>query len=94
MAGPVHTIEKQHRTFDLRDVANALTALHRRVCETGHRVEISCEDSGTTCVLISKSELDCLERAVEILGDTEAVQALCGEIAMVAARTQSKGIAS
>ena len=79
-------IDRRHARADLRDASNDLQAMHQRVCETGRRVEIACEDSGNVCVLISKTELDCLEHAVEILGDSEAVQNLSGQIATLAAR--------
>lgn len=78
--------DRRHTQSDLRDASRDLQTIHRRVCETGRRVEIGCEDSGNVCVLISKTELDCLEHAVEILGDSEAVQNLSGEIATLAAR--------
>ena len=78
--------DRRHTYADLRDASRDLTALHRQVSETGRRVEIACENSGNVCVLIPKTELDCLERAVEILGDSEAVQNLSGQIATLAAR--------
>ncbi len=87
MSGQNNAMESRYASFDLRDASADFASLHRRVSESGRRVEIVCEDSGTLCVVISKAELECLERAVEILGDSEAVKALCGEIALLAARS-------
>jgi hypothetical protein len=74
------------RTCDLRDASANFAELHRRVIESGRRVEIVPDNGSASSVLISKAELECLERAVEILGDSDAVKALCGEIAMLASR--------
>lgn len=80
-------IEHRYHQIDIRDAAADFGKVLRRVLESGRRVEIIADHSAQSCVLISKAELDCLERAVEILGDSEAVQHLCGEIAVLAARS-------
>ncbi len=87
MSGQNNATESRYASYDLRDAAANFAAVHRSVVDSGKRVEIACEDSGTSCVLISKAELECLERAVEILGDSDSVKALCGEIAVLAARS-------
>lgn len=89
MLGQNKATESRYTSYDLRDASADFASLHRRVIESGRRVEINCENSGTACVVISKAELDCLERAVEILGDSEAVKALCGELAMLASRSNA-----
>lgn len=82
-------IERRYNQIDTRDAVADFKQILRRVIESGRRVEIVADDPAQSCVLISKAELDCLERAVEILGDSEAVQHLCGEIAVLAARSGS-----
>ena len=57
-----------------------LIKLHQLVLKKTKRVELVTRDGGTS-VLISKSELDALEQALEILGDTEEVRAMQDAIA-------------
>ena len=49
-----------------------LSELHGHVCRGKGRVEI--RDGQSTCVLISKEELETLEEALEILSQTSDVQ--------------------
>ncbi len=57
----------------LRDIA----------CKTG-RIEIVGDNGQCDCVLISKKELDGLERALDVLAETHEVKALCDHIAQFA----------
>jgi PHD/YefM family antitoxin component YafN of YafNO toxin-antitoxin module len=64
--------EHTYPTIDMTRVGRSMRKLHDHVCIHGKRVEITragCEDR---CVMISKSELESLEQAVEIFADTEA----------------------
>ena len=81
-----------HARYDLSDAARLIDQLHRHVTATHRRVEIvrAGDDGGDdVCVLISKSELDCLERALDILGDSDAVKELCGELALLTSRDRA-----
>ena len=61
-----------------------LLKLYERIaCQKG-RVEIVSPGGECQCVLISKAELDSLERALEVLSDTEEVRALTQGIEQVA----------
>ena len=60
---------------DLDTASRSLQELHSRVGSARTRVEIS-GLSGEVCVLISKAELEALERSIELLGDSE----LCTEL--------------
>lgn len=74
--------------FETMDVASARKALDRvwqAVSRDKGRVEIVRDAAQTldsdvdaeTCVVISKSELDALEQALEILSDTDDVKTVC-----------------
>ncbi len=64
--------------------ANSLEHLVRRVCDRHHRVELVDPHTGSTCVLISKSELECLENALESLSRLPAVSQLHADVQRLA----------
>ena len=72
-------------TLDVTRFRQALAEFHEVVgCGKG-RVEVTrrgCED---VCVLISKSELEALERALEILADSAEYKAMCDNISQLVA---------
>lgn len=64
--------------FQTLNVSTVQSNLEELLCRTARkkgRIEIDNGD-GTSCVVISKSELDDLERALEILADGEAGRAM------------------
>ncbi len=73
---------KPFATFDLDTADIVLSDLHKQVLGRNGRVELRCR--GGACVLISKAELDGLEKALEILSNTETVRLMRQEIALVA----------
>ena len=72
-------------SLNLAQVQNDLLRLYQRIaCEKG-RVEIVSPDRNECeCVLISKAELDGLERAIELLANADGVRALAAEVANIA----------
>jgi len=71
-------------SFQTVDVAQAdLRRLHDHVARGNGRVILHAGDDH--CVLISKTELDCLERALELLGDSEEVKDLARSLGQLAA---------
>jgi len=82
------------RTYDAAVVAQSLPQLHEFVTRCNGRLEITRPGSDQRCVLISKEELDALERALEILSDTEDVRDICEKIAHLAAATSGNEFAS
>ena len=76
-----------YQTFDVSVVSQNLATLHEFVSRTRRRVELTRAGSDQRCVLISREELDSLERALEILSDTDGVRDICGQIAQLAAVT-------
>jgi hypothetical protein len=72
------------QSLNLAQVQNDLLKLYQRVaCEKG-RVEIQGGDGACQCVLISKVELESLERAIQLLADTDGVRQLTDELAHLA----------
>jgi hypothetical protein len=57
--------------------------LHQMVHARSTRVELATHD-GTVCVLITKTELDALEQALEILSDSNEVREMREHLARVA----------
>jgi len=53
----------------------SVTDLHRLVIGKNCRIELA-DGNGGVCILISKSELDALEQALEILSDTNECRAM------------------
>ena len=64
--------------ISIDQVQDRFSQLHSNVCRARGRVEI--KDGQGTCVLISKEELETLERALEILSNTSDVRKLASRI--------------
>ena len=88
-------IEQQQafQALGLSQVQRDLIDLYRRVaCEHG-RVEIVDESGECDCVLISKAELEGLEKALALLADADAVRVMSNHLADLAnlAETEHAG---
>ena len=79
---PHHT-----KSYDASLIASNLAQLHEFVARTKGRIEITRAGSDERCVLISQEELQSLERALEILSDTDNVRDIQVQIAQLAAAT-------
>jgi PHD/YefM family antitoxin component YafN of YafNO toxin-antitoxin module len=73
--------------MDVTQFRRALSQLHEHVGRMRGRVEVKRRGCDEPCVLISKTELESLERALEILANGPEYQAMCDEIAQLAAAT-------
>jgi len=80
MADELHT-----KTYDVSVLSQSLAQLHEFVTLRDARVEITRPGSEERCVMLSKRELEALEKALEILSDTEGVRDIAGKIALLAA---------
>lgn len=67
---------------------STLAELFEQVIRVKGRIEFVSATSGQSCVLLSKAELDSLERALEILSNTEACQHMRDLVATVAAQAE------
>jgi len=75
---------RNFQTLDVTTFRQALAQLHEAVgCGNG-RVEVIRGDCDDVCVLISKSELQALEHALEILAQSAEYKAMCDSIQSVA----------
>lgn len=73
------------QTLDVTRFRQAIARLHETVgCGRG-RVEVTRRGCDDACVLISKAELESLERALEILSDCADYKAMCENIAQLVA---------
>lgn len=79
--------DRNYQAYDVSIVAPALEQLHAHVTRTAGRVEIARAGTDDRVVLISKRELDALERALEILSNTDGAKAISEKIAQLAAQT-------
>jgi len=81
--------QSHRRTYDVAIVAQSLGQLHEYVTRCNGRIEITRPGTDERCVMLSKSELEALERALEILSDTEGVREISEKIAQLAAVTEA-----
>src|SRR5258708_28892376 len=77
-------------TLSLSQFLKAIEDLHQRVSIGHGRIEITRDDCDDVCILISKTELEALERAIEILAQGDDYQSMCATLAGVAAQCLSE----
>jgi len=83
--GRLHTMSDSHQTLDLERVRRELHVLHQHIARSWGRIEITASDgSDERCVLISKAELDTMERALEILCEMPGGKEVCEGLTRVA----------
>ncbi len=70
-----------------------LTELSRKVARGRTRVQIDLPDGDGPCIIISKAELDGLERALEILADHEGTRQVCASIEKLAEQCRRQWMA-
>ncbi len=73
------------QTVDVPRFRQALADLHAVVGRGKGRVEVTHPDCDDICVLISKAELDSLERALQIFSETLEFKQMSEQIAEIAA---------
>ena len=71
-------------TLKLSQLAESLEGLHQRVAAGHGRIEITRDGCDDVCILISKTELESLERALDILSQTGDYQSMCETLSSVA----------
>jgi prevent-host-death family protein len=80
----------EETAFQTLDVSAVQADLLRLLCRTARekgRIEVT-NCGGESCVVISKQELDSLEKALEILANTDVGKALCATVANCANQTE------
>jgi len=71
-------------TLGLGQFQRLVEESHAGVARGHGRIEITRDGCDDVCILISKTELDALERALEILSETAEFRAMCESVASVA----------
>jgi hypothetical protein len=78
------------QTSHVAGVDEELTELSRKVARGHTRIQIELADGDGPCVLISKAELDNLERALAILADGDGFKDACACLSKIAAACESQ----
>ncbi len=81
-------------TLDVTRARRELARLYDQVAQGRRRVEITRRGSHETCVMISKEELESLERALEILSDNDGIKSVEQSLAQLAAANPQGPFAS
>src|SRR5256885_8671814 len=68
--------ETPFQSFDVAHLRRALAKVHEQVADGHRRVELTRPDCDDVCVILSKAELESLERALEILSETAEYKAM------------------
>jgi PHD/YefM family antitoxin component YafN of YafNO toxin-antitoxin module len=76
--------EAAYPTLDVTHARRELARIYEQVTRDRRRIELRRRGSEESCILISKAELDGLERALAILSDGDDVKRLCETLAHVA----------
>jgi PHD/YefM family antitoxin component YafN of YafNO toxin-antitoxin module len=74
-----------NQTLEITRLRRALARIHEQVASRADRIELTREGCQDVCVIISKAELESLERALEILANTNEYRAMCEEVKNIAA---------
>lgn len=73
------------QNLDVARFRQAVADLHEVVGTAKGRIEVSCQGRDDVCVLISKAELDSLERALQIFAETVEFEHMSQQIAEIVA---------
>jgi hypothetical protein len=73
------------QTLDVALFQEAVARLHEVVCGGKGRIEITRPDCDEVCVLISKTELESMERALQIFAGSKDYQQMSTQIAQIVA---------
>ena len=77
--------ERLFQTLDVTRFRQAMAKFHEVVgCGRG-RIEVTRRGCDDVCILISKAELEALERALEILSESAEYKAMCDNISQLVA---------
>ncbi len=75
-----------HQSMSIERLCRELPKLHGQVIRNWGRIQIKADNGNDSdaCVLISRAELECLERALELFCESPQGKEICEEIGRVA----------
>jgi hypothetical protein len=80
-------MSEMHQSVSIERMCRDLGNLHSQVIRNWGRIEITASDgTNEACVLISRAELECLERALEIFCESPGGKEICKELEGIASR--------
>ena len=82
------------QTIDVTRLRSAIAKIHESVACSHGRVELTRAGCDDICVILSKAELQSLERALEILSTTPEYKAMCENVHRLAIACGAPGCAS
>lgn len=72
--------DKLYQSVDVSHFRSALSKIHEQVAASHGRIEVTREGCDDVCVILSKAELQSLERALEIFAETAEYKAMCDNL--------------
>jgi PHD/YefM family antitoxin component YafN of YafNO toxin-antitoxin module len=76
--------DQPFQSLDVSHLRSALNKIHEQVAGNHGRVELTRAGCDDVCVILSKAELESLERALEIFSETAEYKAMCDNLSRLA----------
>lgn len=73
-----------HESLDVTQLRRAMEKIHEQVASAHGRIELTRPECEDVCVILSKAELTSLERALEILAESDHYKAMCAQLTQLA----------
>jgi len=86
--------EQPFQSVDVSHLRSALAKIHEQVAGSHGRVELTRAGCDDVCVILSKAELESLERALEIFAETAEYKEMCDNLSRLAVACGACGGAS
>jgi hypothetical protein len=83
--------DQPFQSIDVANLRSAIARIHEQVADGHGRVELTREGCDDICVMLSKAELESLERALEIFSSTSEYKAMCTNVHRLAVACGAPG---
>ena len=84
-------VDQLFPSHDVTRLRRALAKIHEQVAGTHQRVELTRPGCDEVCVILSKTELQSLERALEIFAQTSEYKLMCDQLQQLAIACDGTG---
>jgi len=81
------SVDDYFHSLDVARFHEVVNKIHETVAARCGRVELTRDGCDDVCVMISKCELEALERAMQILTECAEYKSMCDEVSRVAVAT-------